>query len=188
MNKLDMFELLEQINSLNKEEEETLALCFYRFEPYRKELERQINTLKGIKEPLQDFTPAGQKKETHETFRFTYNRISSMIHSLVILKRDLNLSIARVVIPFIVSPNNVSINGEKFKEHKEDLLGIANQLIIVIELLQTQICKEDKEENKEVFWVIHKQLKIVVTDLCGLIEDLDKYTEVINSSVVSKAV
>lgn len=187
MNKLDMFELSEQINSLNKEEEETLAMCFYIFEPYRKELENQINALKGIREPLQDFTPVGQKKETHETFRFTYNRISSMIHSLVILKRNLNLNIAKVTIPFILSPN-VSNDQMKLKEYKEDLLGIARQLITVIELLQIQICKESREKNKEVFWVIYRQLKIVLTDLCRVMEETDKCIEENSKLMIKKAI
>lgn len=190
MSKNGGFELLEQVNSLNKKEEEILAICFYSFEPYRKELEKQMNNLKGIKEPLQGFTPSGNKKETHETFRFTYNRISSALLSLGIVKRNLNLDVAKVVVPFIVSSDNVSINGlERFKEPKEDLLGIASKLSVVTELLQTQICREDREENREVFWVIHKQLKIVVADLCWLAEELNKcMNEVINSFVTSKAV
>ena len=190
MSKDEGFELLEQVNSLNKEEEEILAVCFYSFEPFRKELEKQMNNLKGMKEPLQGFTPIGKKKETHETFRFTYNCISSALLSLGKAKRNLNLNVAKVVVPFIVSSDNDSINGlEKFKELKEDLLGIAKQLIVVIELLQTQICMEDREENREVFWVIHKQLKVIVSDLCWLVEEFDKSMyEVINSFVIAKAV
>ncbi|WP_324823511.1 hypothetical protein [Sinanaerobacter sp. ZZT-01] len=182
--------LLEQVSTLSNSQEEVLAACLNLFKPYEGELVELIDNLKGIRDPLRGFVPYGIRKETHETFKYTYSCTDSAIKSLYTLKKDLKLYVARLTIPLISSSNNVSAtNSEKFKEYEEDLLSVANKLDILRVLLEDTILKDTKEQNREVLRVVRKTIKEIINNLCWLTGEIDKnVNEVINSFVVSKVV
>lgn len=186
----DSFVLLEQLDLLDKAKEGVLATCLLEFEPYKKELQKQIDILKDVREPLKTFTPYGKKKETHEVYRFLCDCISSVIISICGFKKVLGFNVAKIIVPLIISSTtSIEEQLEISKEYKKDLLSVVDKLSIASELLQTQICKEDREENIKVFMIVHKELKFVVNNLRWLAEEIDNsMVATVNSYISFKVI
>lgn len=181
MNKYNWVEecegLIGQLNLFDKSKEEALVMCICQFEPYKRKLVKQGENLKELRDSLKNFTPYGFRKETHETFNYTYTCLNTCILSLGWLNRNVDLYVARLAIPYIVSPNGaypLTVYLRKFNEYKESLSDVIKKFSILTELLENTILKDTREENRNLFRLIRQKVKDVIYDLCELVEELDK--------------
>lgn len=166
--------LLKQVESLDKMEKELLVHCINGFKPLKSVLTKQINVLEGIKNPLKDYEPYGSRVQTLETFKYTYLRLGSIITSLEFLRKDFNLYVTRLMLPFIISSkdSNKTEYSEKFKEFKEDLADVANKLNELNTLVKETMLKDANSKNKDAMRLIYYEIEGVICELHWFREEM----------------